>query len=185
MNRQPITRFLILPVGILMAIAIVTLFLNTRVDPIQPGLITFGPPPAFADENEVDRLTNVGVAAYFNKGGSINLDEARGAFKVVEEQTAEYIIGSVSLPAYGNQQGEAFYVHVYISADGWLMAYFMDDRPAAAIIDWKAYTNASTSITTLLEVALFEAVSQAGGGYKTPTYYDFRFPEATHMIRLM
>lgn len=157
---------------------------DTRAASSQSGVVAFGPKPAFAADGEANaRLTDIGPAAYIESGQAIDLDDVSSVYETIEDQTADYIIGSVSLPDYGNEQDETFHVHAYIDTDGWLLVYFMDDTPAAKLIDWKAYINSSgTNITTLLEAALIKVASAADVAYEPPTFYHFDHPNATHMM---
>lgn len=131
----------------------------------------------------INGLNDVGIAAYIDTGETIDLADVRGTYEVIEDETATYIIGSVAVPEYGDQQDEAFHTHVYVSVDGWLLAYYMDSDPASKIVDWKDYVNSSGgSMPTLFEKVLAKVASDAGVAYDPPTYYDFRFPNATHMM---
>ncbi len=143
--------------------------------------IAFGARPAFAEAQ--GRLRDVGISAYIDTGVTIDLEDVRGSFEAIEDETNDYIIGLVSVPGYGDEQDEVFHTHVYISTDGWLLAYYMDSDPASKIMDWKGYVNSGgTSLPTLLEHVLVEIAGDAGVPYELPSYYDFRFPNATHLM---
>jgi hypothetical protein len=172
---------LLATIGIIAA-GIILFALSFNTDAANDGVIAFGARPAFAAVPTAG-LSDVGVSAYLDTGQTIDLDDLTGTFEIVEDQTADYIIGTVSLPDYGDDQGETFHVHAYASTDGWLLVYFMDDTPASKIIDWKAYINSSgSSITTLLELGMIKVAGDAGVAYEQPIYYDFRYPNATHMM---
>lgn len=169
-------------------IAVITLFAfvgrnlsSDKSADSSPNTIAFGARPAFAEAQ--GRLTDVGISAYIDTGMTIDLDDLIGTFTAVEDQTADYIIGLVSVPGYGDEQNEVFHTHVYVSTDGWLLAYYMDTSPAAKIMDWKGYINSGgSSLPTLLELVLVDVASDAGVPYEAPTYYDFRYPNATHLM---
>lgn len=178
MNR----RNLFLAASSMIAAVLLMLILSLDTNASHNSTIAFGAQPAFASVPTAG-LSDVGVSAYLDTGQTIDLDDLIGTFEIIEDQTADYIIGSVALPDYEDQQDEAFHVHAYVSTDGWLLVYFMDDTPVSKIIDWKAYVNSSgSSITTLLELAMVKVAGDAGVGYEQPTYYDFRYPNATHMM---
>jgi hypothetical protein len=44
------------------------------------------------------------VSAYCNAGQEINLTQAKGAFRDLEYESAEYIIGSVPIPGYSETE---------------------------------------------------------------------------------
>lgn len=183
MNRKWIGIF----VGLIIAAVLAAGVAKREVVASDTGVIAFGAQPAFASEavdgEASQQLSDIGMSAYLQSGQTIDLEELTGTFETIEAHTDRYIIGSVSLPEYGDQQGELFHVHVYADVDGWLLAYFMDDTPAAKIIDWKAYVNSSgTSVVTLLEQALSKVASEANVPFAPPTYYDFRYPDATHLM---
>lgn len=169
---------LILLTTIGIGIALALFLLNPQPDTTsaQPGAITLGPRPVSAAANG---LNDVGISAYIKANETINLDDLNGTFRTIEDKTDTYIVGSVAVPDYS----ESFDTHVYVSVDGWLLAYYSDDTDASKIVDWKAYLNAGgVSITTLLEKVLRKVTSDAAVAFETPTYYDFRYPGATHMM---
>jgi len=82
--------------------------------------------------------------------------------------------------------GGAIDVHLYADTDGWLVAYFKADEPAAKIMQWlPADVNnpqIATIPTTTLRDALTEAGDAAGVGILPEVrYYDFKFRKATTM----
>jgi hypothetical protein len=117
-----------------------------------------------------------GLCAYCSAGAPIKLSAARNAFRTIETETPEYILGSVPVPGYGNDWD----AHAYVSRDGWILVYYLKDMPAAGTIDWNTYTG--KGIGTKLENALANLAAAAGAAYYGPTYYDFRYPNATHMM---
>lgn len=120
-----------------------------------------------------------GISAYFQASTSINLEDARNAFRTIEAETADYIIGSVPVTDYPESEG----VHVYVHTDGWILAYYLADDPVGKIFDWRDYHNTGgADIKTKLEKVLAIVTGEAGVPYFSPTYYDFRYPNATHMM---
>jgi hypothetical protein len=98
----------------------------------------------------------------------------RSAYRTIETETADYIIGSVAVPDYV----EHFDPHVYVHKDGWIMAYYLRQDPISKIIDVKGGTVSSTLLKTVVGVV----ASHAGVPFTDVTYYDFRHPNATKMI---
>lgn len=118
-----------------------------------------------------------GISAYFKSATPVNLADVRGAFRVIEVETADYIIGSVDVPDYE----ELFDVHVYVHRTGWFMAYYPKTDPVAKMVDMRRSTGASPA-KTLFENTLSIVAVSAGVSMPQVTFYDFRYPNATHMM---
>jgi hypothetical protein len=138
-------------------------------------------PPAFVNTAYADsgnigaRLDEeAGISAYFNAGQTITLSRVRGQFRTIETETADYILGSVAVPNYI----EHFDAHVYVHRTGWILAYYLRPDPVSKIIDPKA-----RSITTTKLANVLAAVGGvAGVPVPEVVHYDFRYPNATHMM---
>jgi len=117
-----------------------------------------------------------GISAYFKSASPINLANVRSVFRVIEAETADYIIGSVPVPDWW----ESYDVHLYVHRTGWFLAYYLNTDVAGKIIDWKRYTG--TSVPTKLETVLAIAADAAGVPASSPSFYDFRYPNATNMM---
>ncbi|MFN8486509.1 MAG: hypothetical protein U0350_02890 [Caldilineaceae bacterium] len=120
-----------------------------------------------------------GISAYFQTPGPITLSSVHSKFRTIERETTDYIIGSIPLKDYP----ESYDVHVYVHKDGWILAYYLKQDPASKIFDWRAYdTNGATVVATNLENAISTIVNAANVVLTTATYYDFRYPNATHLM---
>lgn len=117
-----------------------------------------------------------GISAYFKSASPISLADVRGVFRVIEAETADYIIGSVPVADYA----EVYDVHVYIHRTGWFMAYYFSSDPVAKIFDWRSY--AGGTVPTIFEKTLAFVAASAGVSFPGATYYDFRYPNATHLM---
>ena len=118
-----------------------------------------------------------GIAAYVKASTSIDLNDTKSAFASIERETADYIIGTVALTYHSEQE----YPHVYVSTDGWIVAYYPDDRPSSWIFPWADYAGGALSSTTLSK-AVGTVATAFGGTTNGLKYYDFRYPDATKMI---
>ena len=118
-----------------------------------------------------------GIAAYVKVSSSIDLNDTKSAFASIERETADYIIGTVALSLHSEEQ----YPHVYVSNDGWIVAYYPDDRPSSWILPWAYYGGGPTSTTTLNETVKIVATA-VEGTVDAPKYYDFRYPNASKMM---
>ena len=123
----------------------------------------------------VKRLNEeAGISAYFQTSGSITLSQVEGLFSTIETQTGDYIIGSIPVPNYDEQ----YDAHVYVHTNGWILAYYFNDTPVSKIVD----VDAETINTTLLESVVATVAGTAGQAISSASHYDFRYPNATHMI---
>ena len=119
-----------------------------------------------------------GISAYFNDPAGINLNGVRGEFRTIEIETDDYIIGSVPVPNYSENED----AHVYAHKDGWVLAYFLKEDPVSKIVDLVSYQNTGTVDNTNLQGALSVIAAANGSPFETPDYYDFRYPNATHLM---
>ena len=134
--------------------------------------------PAFAQADKGNFLEQeAGMSAYTNVGRNIDLAKARLAFKTIERETSDYVIGSVALPSYAETED----VHVYVHKDGWIVAYYLKAEPTAKIVDWNNYSGGKIT-KTKLDIALLFTCSTAEVGLKDVKYYDFRYPDANRLM---
>ncbi len=133
----------------------------------SPSLPEKQPSASFLNEE-------AGITAYVHISQTIRLDYVKSAFRVIEAQTEDYLIGSVSAPDYDIE----YDAHVYVHESGWLVAYYPPTDPVSKIFDWK---NRLLS-PTLLENILTEVADKDGLTLPEVKYYDFRYPNATHML---
>ena len=71
-----------------------------------------------------------GITAYTDTGFTIDLDNARDAFRTVEQETATYSIGSVAVPGFPDSED----AHVFVNLNGWIGAYYDRDVPSARVV---------------------------------------------------
>jgi len=118
-----------------------------------------------------------GIAAYVKASPSIDLNEAKSAFVSIERETEDYIIGTVEMWGHTEEQQP----HVYVSKDGWIVAYYPNNRPSSWIIPWYSYSTIPNGNTTLSD-AVNILVNKVGGSNADLNYYNFNFPDATKII---
>nr|CBH39248.1 hypothetical protein, secreted [uncultured archaeon] len=119
-----------------------------------------------------------GISAYTNVGEEIDLEKAKAAFRTVEYETDEYIIGSVPLPDYPEDED----VHAYVHKDGWVVAYYLEEEPVAKIVDWEDYGTDERITGTKLEDGVSVMCNAAGVPIRDLKYYDFRYQNADKMM---
>jgi hypothetical protein len=142
------------------------------------------PPLVSAAEVQGIIENEAGISAWFHTPSTINLNSVRSSFRTIEIETTDYILGSVPVPDYD----ESWDVHVYVHKDGWILAYYLAQDPVGKIYDWKAYHNSGrTTISTKLENVIAVIANAAGFPFSTAdvTYYDFRYPNATHLMLIV
>lgn len=115
-----------------------------------------------------------GISAYFKSPDAITLGQVRGLFRTIEAETEDYIIGSVPVPGYLERADS----HVYVHRNGWILAYYMRSDPVSKIID----AGARSITTTKLKNVVAAVASAVGAAFTDVMYYDFRYPNATHMM---
>jgi hypothetical protein len=118
-----------------------------------------------------------GISAYVKAKSSITLSSAKPAFATIERETSDYIIGTVAIDLHAEEE----YPHVYVSTDGWVVAYYPNDRPSSWILPWADYSGGAVSSTTLSKAIGIMATS-VGGSSSGIKYYDFRFEDANKMM---
>jgi len=119
-----------------------------------------------------------GISAYTNVGETIDLEKAKTAFRTIEYETNEYIIGSVPLPDYPETED----VHAYVHKDGWIVVYYLKEEPASKILDWEDYDTDEKITGTKLEDGINAICAAAQVPSKDIKYYDFRYPNANRLM---
>ena len=70
--------------------------------------------------------------------------------------------------------------------DGWILGYYPIGDPVSRIYDWYAYHNGGRAdISTRLENTLAVVASAGGLPYSGVNYYDFRHPNASHLLLIV
>ena len=118
-----------------------------------------------------------GISAYVKASSSIDLNDTKSAFASIERETSDYIIGTVDITWHTEEQRP----HVYVSKDGWIVAYYPKDMSAGWIFPWYEYSGGQLSSTTLSK-ALGIVANAVGGTTNGLKYYDFRNPDASKMM---
>jgi hypothetical protein len=72
-----------------------------------------------------------GISMYANVG-SLDLSKARTAYRTIEDDTPDYIVGSLPLPNLTSSDD----VHCFVHKDGWIVVYYLKNDPLSKIIDW-------------------------------------------------
>ncbi len=118
-----------------------------------------------------------GISAYYKSPDAITLSQVRSQFRTIETETADYIIGSVAVPNHD----ENYDVHVYVHTTGWILAYYLRPDPVSKIIDMYNVTINSTRLKTVVAII----AGAVGAPFTEASYYDFRYPNATHLLLVL
>ena len=122
--------------------------------------------------------TEAGMSAYANTGLTINLDNARAAFRTVERQTDTWLIGSVAIPGHPEEED----AHVFVHQQGWIVAYYERGSPVARTVHW---TGHPTLGPNKLEQALGLVASNAGVPIPSAGFFNFQLPNATEWLLII
>jgi len=117
-----------------------------------------------------------GMAAYTNLGTAIDLSVARAGFKTIEQETADYIVGSVALPDLSETED----VHCFVHSDGWIVTYYLAAEPASKVIGW-GYSSPG-NLVTKLEVGIDEMCNTLATVAGDISYYHFHYPLANRLM---
>lgn len=118
-----------------------------------------------------------GISAYTEANSAIDLNKAKNAFRTIERQTADYIIGSVEISGLPETED----AHVYMNRSGWILAYYLKDVPVSKIMQWSNYNGGAVTTTTLAD-AVSKVATAAGVTYSGIKYYDFKYPGANRLM---
>jgi len=139
--------------------------------------------PAFAQAARSDEFpyNEAGISAYVDMGQAIDLTRSEKAFSGIEASEPEYIIGTLELP----NLTEDMWPHVYISTDGWIMAYYPKTEPTSRLVQWIGYHQEEITTTTLRD-ALVQVTQEIGlstaAVLSSLGYYHFQYPSATKLL---
>ncbi len=150
----------------------------------ENNAITLAPPPFLVRAAEIKSTTafpenEAGISAYFKVSTGINLTQAKTAFATIDEETSNYIKGTVAVAGMTEDE----YPYVWVSSDGWIIAYIPRDYKSEALIAPFGYNHK----TTTLAEAIKKVCNTIGASfsYDQVGYYHFKFPDATGMVVVM
>jgi hypothetical protein len=118
----------------------------------------------------------VGISAWY-QGEEFSLDDVRDIYRTIQIETEDYIIGAVIPPDYSDK----YEAQVYVNKNGWILAYYLDQDPVAKILDWRSELGRDLDTSILNNILNLVAV-EAEIPFTSGTYYDFRYPNATHLL---
>lgn len=124
-----------------------------------------------------------GISAWVKLERTIKIDETLGKiFYRIEDVSDSHILGTVEVSDYVRTA----YPHLYVDAQGWIIAFFLVSEPTASIIMWLGDVyNPQPRIKTMLEAVLEKVATVLKFPPPQPTFYDFRYPKANAMLILL
>lgn len=177
---------------VLYALSLPATFGEVRSPEAQAGQGIALQPPAFLKSARAAGLAQVdfefildqaGVTAYTKLDRKIDLLNAAARFKTIQQETDQFMVGIVTAPGYepSTELEETAEVNVFLHQDGWIVAYLSRWQPASAMFDWINYDEDRLTGTLIENVVRMFAKDEGVSDY-TVSYYDFRNPEATHLV---
>jgi|Deesub1362B_J571_1020462.scaffolds.fasta_scaffold00334_30 hypothetical protein len=129
-----------------------------------------------------------GISIYINTSGPLNLNTAKSVMVSIENETSEYVIGSLAPLGFSSDD----YPHCFVHKEGWIIVYYLKINLAnpettgwlGKIIDWSDTSQISFPITSnLLYDGLYYIATQTFGiSIANAKYYHFQYPEATKLL---
>lgn len=178
-HRSKIAKSIIFLVAILACVLLVRILIPLGESKNKLSEI-FLAQPAFAQQIAFPS-DEVGISAYVNVGQSIDLGRAKNAFRGIQAEGDNYVIGIMELPGLPEEE----FPHMYISSDGWILAYYSKFAPTARIIQWYGYGGDKITTTTLQD-AIAKICPTIGANFNqvrdNVAYYHFKYPQATSMV---
>lgn len=135
--------------------------------------------PVFAQQATAFPSDEAGISAYVNVGQTMELAKAKNAMRGIQAEGSNYVIGIMELPGLPEEE----FPHMYVSSDGWILAYYSKFAPASRIMHWGKYSGGSITTTTLQDAiakicpSIGISAAQAGN----VGYYHFNYPNATNL----
>jgi hypothetical protein len=148
-----------------------------------------GVKPAMAETAYLDDVAGISAYAQVTPGVNFLVDAQLACptdelgEPVLEAVGDGYFICSVTIDGYAS----AYAAHVFVHSDGWIMAYYLADEPAAKMLDVIAQPlDTLLTYPTLLEQVV-DTVGVASGidilmNPIAVSYFDFSNPDATAML---
>lgn len=125
---------------------------------------------------------DAGIAAYVRLGQTFELADVQPVFNEMVAVGDNYMIGIIKIQNFGDPSP----VHLYVDADGWMIAYIKRNESTAAIMQWLPADKNTPQISTIPRTTLLDAMKLAAdaigvGSIPQAKYYHFRYTNASHL----
>lgn len=135
--------------------------------------------PVFA-QSISDNITfldeEAGISIYANVG-PVDLSQAKTAYRTIENETSDYIIGSLPLPNLASSED----VHCFVHKDGWVAVYYLKSEPLSKIVDWQ-YWVGGTLTKNKLQIGLEVMSNATGTSVASAKYYHYGYSSANKFM---
>jgi hypothetical protein len=130
-----------------------------------------------------------GISIYLNTGSSISINAVAPILRNIENQTSDWVIGSVPLPSPFIPSD---WPHCFVHKSGWIVVYYL--RPTSQntayiskMIDWKPSVPAVNSPLDddKLKKGLNVVCTPLGIPTTNAQYYHFQYPNATNLLMVV
>ncbi len=178
--RRKIAKLIVLLCAVLVCIFLIQAIVLTGETKAKLTEILLAQ-PAFAQESTSFPADEAGISAYVNAGQNIDLSKAKSAFRGTQAEGSNYVIGIVELTGLPEEE----FPHMYISSDGWILAYYSKFAPTSRVFQWYGYEGGSITTTTLQDaIAKMCTTIRMDYSRVKPNigYYHFKYPEATQLL---
>jgi hypothetical protein len=138
------------------------------------GIFFLARPVMAAESTFLDE--EAGISAYTNLGTTIDLSVARNGFKTIEQETVDYIVGSIALPDLPETED----AHCFVHSDGWIVTYYLAAEPTSKVIGW-VYPSPGYPVTKL-EIGIDEMCNTLATVAGDISYYHFHYPLANRWM---
>ena len=177
--RRRITKSIILLCAVLACVLLIKTLVTVGEAKAKLSEI-FLAQPVFAQQATAFPSDEAGISAYVNVGQSIDLSKAKSAMRGIQAEGDNYVIGIMELSGLPEEE----FPHMYISSDGWILAYYSKFAPASRIMHWGKYGGGTINTNTLQD-AISKTCTAVGVNFaqvrEDMGYYHFKYPDATRM----
>lgn len=146
----------------------------------------FAPPPVEA-AGETFLEKEAGITAYARlewlESADKNWSKILGQFYSIEKQDVGYVVGTLRMYPISVKTLSGMEPHVYVSKNGWVVAYFLKNEPAVRLICWPGGSVCPGGEGSNTLGWAIQQVSAAGAAVaKDVSYFDFRYPSANRLF---
>lgn len=175
-------KYVLLTLGILVLICVSASLaqIDSKTDGEKPSTVKLAPPLFLTAKAQTTGAAfpenEAGISAYLRPVTSIDLSQAKSVFATIDEEAEDYIKGTVSVAGMTEDE----YPYVWVSSDGWIVAYIPRDYKSEALIAPFGYNYPTTTLAEAIK-KVCNAIG-ADFDYNQVGYYHFKFPDANGMV---
>lgn len=178
--KYVLTRTILIAIVLSFGITLADQTSSNSLSLIQPEFIVNAAQNSSSNNGASFLEKEAGISAYIKVNQTIDLEKIKAAFKSLEVPSTNYLVGEVEIP----KLPEHIQPHVYVNADGWIVAYYSAYDPASKIIEWIRYSEKGEVTTTLSDAIgiIYGSLGLAAPAEKDIAYYNFKYPDANRIL---